>query len=440
MNRLSILDRIQQGFGAMRPQQQPITGEFMSRFLSPLPQANAQFPPELQPQPQQQQPMQNAAPGMAPEEVAASQTRAPSFLDRLGTTIDRNSGMLMAAGGGLLREGWSGMGDATQGIQMDQQRQAAQAEQEEEQRRRDAMTREAQRLGITQDQIDAGLGPQLLQQRISQSTAGQRRILTPEEAAERGLPAIPGITYQEAPNGTITEVGEREQPSIYDEEFLKNRARAMSEMATQFETRAQTSRDALRTLNGVEALLDDENVYTGFGSEFVRMARQLGIGNADGIDSTEAFKSATQELALDVMGGSLGAGFSNADRDFVQGQVPNMAFTREGNRLRIEMLRRAHQRNLEIEELMRRHMSDNGGILTADFQRELNELEQVDIFDDEFRAMVMANNDGPDESQQQVQAPEGFQPFVDGLDPEYRERFLTLPTEQQIQIFQAGQA
>ena len=56
------------------------------------------------------------------------------------------------------------------------------------------------------------------------------------------------------------------------------------------------------------------------------------------------------------MGGSLGAGFSNADRDFVLGIVPNLDNTTEGNRQLLQIQRGIQQRKIAIAAEVERYV------------------------------------------------------------------------------------
>ena len=90
----------------------------------------------------------------------------------------------------------------------------------------------------------------------------------------------------------------------------------------------------------------------------------------------EAFNSQAKAAALDAMGGSLGAGFSNADRDFVEGQVANLENTPEGNRRIIQIQRTLQQRKLDIMAMAQEYERTNGR-LDSGFDRILNEWAEA---------------------------------------------------------------
>lgn len=133
---------------------------------------------------------------------------------------------------------------------------------------------------------------------------------------------------------------------------------------------ATTARTSLDALTVMERSASDENFYSGAGGDqvlaFKRAITAMG-GEPDAVTSMETFNAAASQAALASMGGSLGAGFSNADRDFIMGQVPNLGNTPAGNRALISIHRRLAQRKLEIAEQAEVYAKDHGGRIDAGF-------------------------------------------------------------------------
>ena len=119
------------------------------------------------------------------------------------------------------------------------------------------------------------------------------------------------------------------------------------------------------TLDAMEQTLSDPNFYSGFGGEQVLALKQaaaaIGV-NPEGVTSMETFNALSKKAALDSMGGSLGAGFSNADRGFVEQQVASLATTPEGNRQLIQLQRKLAERKIEIAQLANQYAQAKGGI------------------------------------------------------------------------------
>ena len=71
---------------------------------------------------------------------------------------------------------------------------------------------------------------------------------------------------------------------------------------------------------------------------------------AAGIGSKEAFNALSSRLILDLMGGSLGAGFSDGDRTFVTTMGPQLGTTQEGNLKILLFNEPIAQRQIDIKD------------------------------------------------------------------------------------------
>lgn len=138
---------------------------------------------------------------------------------------------------------------------------------------------------------------------------------------------------------------------------------------------ARDSVGAINNLNLMEKLTNDPNFYSGAAGEAITKAKQiaasLGIADANSAAPNELFKKISQKAVLDSAGGSLGTGFSNADRAFLEGTVPNIANTPEGNRQIIGIARRVEQRKQEVAKFARDYAARNGGRIDANFDTAL---------------------------------------------------------------------
>lgn len=138
---------------------------------------------------------------------------------------------------------------------------------------------------------------------------------------------------------------------------------------------AQAAQRALNALDVMEDSMSDPGFYSGAAAGSItslkRTARALSIEGSDGIDSIETFNAMTKQAALDSMGGSLGSGFSNADRDFVLDQVPNLGNTPEGNKALIGVQRKLNTRKQQIAQFARQYAENNDGRIDAGFDEAL---------------------------------------------------------------------
>ena len=156
-------------------------------------------------------------------------------------------------------------------------------------------------------------------------------------------------------------------------EYDKARGKQFAERAGAIATEAQAAERALSGLGVMEQAMQAADFYSGAGSKAVmaakRAAAALGI-DPEGVSSMETFNAMTKQSALDVMGGSLGTGFSNADRDFVIEQVPNLGNTPSGNKSLIDVQRKIQGRRLEIAKKAREYEREHGRI-DLGFEEEL---------------------------------------------------------------------
>ncbi|MCO5157576.1 MAG: hypothetical protein M9945_12650 [Aquamicrobium sp.] len=138
---------------------------------------------------------------------------------------------------------------------------------------------------------------------------------------------------------------------------------------------AQAAQRALGALDIMEQQLSDPGFYSGAGGETVQSLKRIGASlgmDPDGITSIETFNAMSKQAALDVMGGSLGTGFSNADRDFVVEQVPNLGNTPQGNKRLIDVQRRLNRRKLDIATQAREYAAGNEGRIDVGFDDHLS--------------------------------------------------------------------
>jgi hypothetical protein len=126
----------------------------------------------------------------------------------------------------------------------------------------------------------------------------------------------------------------------------------------------QSAVGQIGTLDIMDKLTADPNFYSGVGAEKFALPLKQAIsrlgGDPNAAAPMEAFRSLSSKATLDSMGGSLGAGFSNADRDFVISQVPSLQNTPEGNKQLIQITRKVAERNQQIAKLARDYAAKNG--------------------------------------------------------------------------------
>jgi hypothetical protein len=165
-----------------------------------------------------------------------------------------------------------------------------------------------------------------------------------------------------------------------EKEYDKVLNKAEAERFIGYQKGGQSAQSALQSLDVLDNAMKDPNFYSGPGAERfalpLRQAQAALGGDPKAAASMETFRANASKAALDAMGGSLGSGFSNADRDFVLNQVPNLANTAEGNKQLIEVTRKVRQREIEISKKAREYASKNGGRLDAGFDAVLQDYAE----------------------------------------------------------------
>lgn len=160
-----------------------------------------------------------------------------------------------------------------------------------------------------------------------------------------------------------------------EKEFDKGVAKDYADTFVGYQKAGRDSVGAINNLTLMDNLTRDPNFYSGAGGETVTKAKQiaasLGIADAASAAPNELFQKIASKSVLDASGGSLGNGFSNADRVFMQGTNANISNTPEGNRQIIRIAKRIEQRKQETAQFARDYAKKNGGRIDAGFDEAL---------------------------------------------------------------------
>jgi hypothetical protein len=130
----------------------------------------------------------------------------------------------------------------------------------------------------------------------------------------------------------------------------------------------------LGSIQVMRAAVNDPDFVSGGGADFLLRAKQwaktLGYDPA-GLTSTETFSALSKQAALDAMGGSLGTGFSEGDRQFVVGQVAGTGYSRGGNLALLAIQEKAQRRIMQIAKLARSYAKQHDGQLDLGWYEEV---------------------------------------------------------------------
>lgn len=169
--------------------------------------------------------------------------------------------------------------------------------------------------------------------------------------------------------------------------------KANAERYNAYVTEGGKARKALDNIDATMILLDNVKSQGAAGPLLKQIAstletfgippESLSLEKAAPGDAANALSNALIMSQL----GSLGAGISNADRDFIQAQVMSIANTKGGNEIIAEVLRRQHRRAEEVAREARAYRKAGGDLAYLD-DHISDKFGKTNLFDDSFREMV----------------------------------------------------
>jgi muramidase (phage lysozyme) len=194
------------------------------------------------------------------------------------------------------------------------------------------------------------------------------------------------------------EGGQPKVESAYDQRM----GGIFADMNKELITEAREAKGKIATLNRLEQLLSDPNVYQGTAGPLVlqakRLAKSLGF-DVEGVEGAEAITAIANRFALEARNPSGGAGMpgalSDKDREFLVDMGPGLGRTPEGNKHIIDYNRRLAMRSLDVERQRQLYLSKNKGRLDEGFYTHLEEWSAKNpVFNDEDRKNVQRLSGG----------------------------------------------
>jgi hypothetical protein len=181
----------------------------------------------------------------------------------------------------------------------------------------------------------------------------------------------------------------------------KERKELRDDVRRPSKARAQRAGE-LNTLAFMGKLVESPQFYSGTGGEYVtKFKRASGLygrlsrGRREHAQPNELFTKALEPLVLDAANGSLGAGVSNADRDFIQAATANIANTPEGNKAIIQLAMKVAQRKQEIAKMARDYAKANGGHRLRFRRQARGMVEQTPLFPESQTIGNVSGSDMP---------------------------------------------
>lgn len=210
--------------------------------------------------------------------------------------------------------------------------------------------------GTVRDVTPEGLPPQW-----RPLTADERQSLGVRDDAAvymtpEGPKSLSGQTINVAP-------GERAQDAAIGADYGKR--------FVEYQRGATSARSTLSTIDTMERAMNAPGFYSGTGGQgrlaFNRALASVGIKDKDTAAPAEVFDALANKLVMESLGGSLGAGVSNADVAFLQRTTPDLGKTPAGNRQLLSIARSMANRQQEVAKLARDYAKANNGRLDPGF-------------------------------------------------------------------------
>ncbi|MGN8092804.1 hypothetical protein [Methylobacterium sp. 22177] len=163
-------------------------------------------------------------------------------------------------------------------------------------------------------------------------------------------------------------------------------------------TKGRNAGNTLNSLALMEQAARNPNFYSGTGAETVKRANQflvaMGVKDANYTKPTEVFDALSNKVVLDGLGGSLGPGISNTDRDYIGRTAPTLAQSQAGNLELIAIARSLAQRQQAVAKLGRDYAAANGGRLDSGFDQKLEEYAAANPLFPAAQASATQRSDG----------------------------------------------
>lgn len=133
------------------------------------------------------------------------------------------------------------------------------------------------------------------------------------------------------------------------------------------QSEAHNAKDDIEELKRTRSMLDNPNFSTGLlGGAWLtakRGAAELGVpGAEEDVPDIETFNAATKKMVTDATGGSLGAGISNADRQYLEERTPSIFLQKETNRRLFDQAIKIKQRKIDVAQFQDDYIKAHGSL------------------------------------------------------------------------------
>ena len=226
------------------------------------------------------------------------------------------------------------------------------------------------------------------------------KTVTPVPEADRVALGLPAGSYQKDANGKISPINATGTTINMGAEKAQDATvgKAYGDYQVDLATKGRNAGNTLNSLALMEQAARNPNFYSGTGAETVKRANQfliaMGVKDANYTKPTEVFDALSNKVVLDGLGGSLGLGISNTDRDYIGRTAPTLAQSQAGNLELIAIARSLAQRQQAVSKLARDYAANNGGRLDSGFDQKLEEYAGANPLFPAAQAAATQRSDG----------------------------------------------
>ncbi|MEE7468828.1 hypothetical protein MOF7_00700 [Methylobacterium oryzae] len=223
---------------------------------------------------------------------------------------------------------------------------------------------------------------------------------SPLSEADRVARGLPAGAYQVDGNNKVSPVNPTGTTINMGAEKAQDATvgKAYGDYQVDLATKGRNAGNTLNSLALMEQAARSPNFYSGTGAETVKRANQflvaMGVKDANYTKPTEVFDALSNKVVLDGLGGSLGPGISNTDRDYIGRTAPTLAQSQAGNLELIAIARSLAQRQQAVSKLARDYAGANGGRLDSGFDQQLEQYAGANPLFPAAQASATQRSDG----------------------------------------------
>lgn len=237
--------------------------------------------------------------------------------------------------------------------------------------------------------------------------------------------------FRLGPNGEKTRIGDLppalSQPTaMYESKDAQFNAERDHKFYDSIIESGKSARAQNRAIDVIVSALE-KAPFDGAGAPFINEI--LSVGSTFGLDPEalglragaapgEVVRGFTARLVLDKTGGSLGVGISNADRDFLEYQMPRFGNTDAANKTMAQLMKRLNDREIEVLKFADKYKKENGGKIAGMREAIDEQFGDRSIFDEEGKGQFTK------EYMQSLMAKPGETTIGDGMREVERRRLV----------------